>query len=143
MSLVLLWPLPSKWKSTFERRSLASFFPRSFPQRGTSGVFYKDCGEKIKAAIKDPSSADKNLRYFIKKSGFQILNIPSLGARDVLVVPAKQQVGLRNVGRQLSIIGYKHGEQLHRMKEHMFFAQFTSIVVVLKDVFMAQIQLQA
>eukprot|EP00731_Ephydatia_muelleri_P025186 Em0017g269a len=60
--------------------------------RRTSGVFYKDCGEKIKAAIKDPSSADKNLRYFIKKSGFQILNIPSLGARDVLVVPAKQQV---------------------------------------------------
>ena len=93
MSLVLLWPLPSKWKSAFERRSLASFLPRSFPQRGTSGVFYKDCGEKIKAAIKDPSSADKNLRYFIKKSGFQILNIPSLGARDVLVVPAKQQVG--------------------------------------------------
>ena len=119
MSLVLLWPLPSKWKSTFERRSLASFFPRSFPQRRTSGVFYKDCGEKIKAAIKDPSSADKNLRYFIKKSGFQILNIPSLGARDVLVVPAKQQVGLRNVGRQLSIIGYKHGEQLPQRNHYI------------------------
>ena len=58
---------------------------------------------------------------------FKSLNIPSLGARDVLVVSAKQQVGLRNVGRQLSIIGYKHGEQLHRMKEHMFIAQCTYI----------------
>eukprot|EP00731_Ephydatia_muelleri_P001987 Em0001g1987a len=44
----------------------------SSTKRGTSGVFYKDFGEKIKAAIKDLSSADKNLRYFIKKSGFQI-----------------------------------------------------------------------
>ena len=66
----------------------------SSTNRGTSGVFYKGLGEKIKAAIKDPSSVDKNLRFFVKKSGFQILNIPSLGARDVLVVPAKQQVGL-------------------------------------------------
>ena len=70
-------------------------------KRGTSGVFCKDFGEKIKAAIKDTSSADKNLRFFIKKSGFQILNIPSLGARDVLVVPAKQQVGLIMVGNSL------------------------------------------
>ena len=60
----------------------------------TSGVFYKDFGDKIKAAIKDPSSVDNNLRFFVKKSGFHILNIPSLGARDVLVVPAKQQLGL-------------------------------------------------
>ena len=59
--------------------------------RGTSGVFYKDFGDKIKAAIKDPSSVDKNLRFFVKKSGFQISNIPSLGARDVLVVPANSR----------------------------------------------------
>ena len=60
--------------------------------RGTSGVVYKDFGDKIKTAIKDPSAVDKNLRFFVKKKGFQILNIPSLGARDVLVVPAKEQV---------------------------------------------------
>ena len=78
----------------------------SSTNRGTSGVFYKDFGDKIKAAIKDPSSVDKNLRFFVKKSGFQILNIPSLGARDVLVVPAKQQVGLTVMligGRRLSM----------------------------------------
>ena len=60
-------------------------------ERGTSIVVYKDLGDKIKTAIKDPSSVDKNLRFFVKK-GFQILNIPSLGGRDVLVVPVKEQV---------------------------------------------------
>ena len=49
-----------------------------------SGVFYKNFGEKIKAAITDQSSADKNLCFFVKKSAcFQILKIPSLGARGV------------------------------------------------------------
>ena len=62
--------------------------------RGTSGVVYKNVGDKIKTAIKDPSSVDKNLRFFVKKKGFQILNIPSLGARDVFVVPVKEQVFL-------------------------------------------------
>ena len=66
--------------------------------RGTSGIFTKTLERSL-------SSADKNLCFFVKKSGFQILNILSLGARDVLNVPAKQQVGLRNDGRQLSIIG--------------------------------------
>ena len=60
--------------------------------RGNSVVVYKDLGDKIKTAIKDPSSVDKNLRFFVKKKGFQILNIPSLGGRDVLVVPVKEQV---------------------------------------------------
>ena len=72
------------------RTFLAEKFP--FVKRGTSGVFHKEFGDKIKAAIKDPSSADKNMRFFVKKKGFQILNIPSLGARDVLVIPVKEQV---------------------------------------------------
>ena len=41
--------------------------------RGTSGVVYKDLGDKIKTAMKDPSSVDKNMRFFVKKKGFQIL----------------------------------------------------------------------
>ena len=85
-----------KWKCTLERRNLASFFPRSSPPLIGEQVasFTKTFGEKIKAAIKDPASVDKNLRFFVKKSGFQILNIPILGARDVLVVPAKQHAGI-------------------------------------------------
>eukprot|EP00731_Ephydatia_muelleri_P000988 Em0001g988a len=34
------------------------------------------------------------MRFFVKKKGFQILNIPSLGARDVLVIPVKEQIDL-------------------------------------------------
>ncbi|KAL5475764.1 hypothetical protein EMCRGX_G025614 [Ephydatia muelleri] len=93
-------------------RVSVSFEKFSSTNRGTSGVFYKDFGDKIKAAIKDPSLVDKNLRFFVKKSGFQILNIPSLGARDVLVVPAKQQglednTALDKYRRDLLHAGYK------------------------------------
>ena len=70
------------------------FLSDKFSSTNRASFTKTSIGDKIKAAIKDPSSVDKNLRFFVKKSGFQNLNIPSLGARDVLVVPAKQQVGL-------------------------------------------------
>ena len=75
-----------------------AFLSQKFPpgsMRGTSGVYYEEFGDRIRAAIKDPSSADKNLRYYVKNN-FQLLNLPSLGARDVLVVPAKEQVIFAN-----------------------------------------------
>ena len=80
------------WSSI--ERKFRTFLAEKFPsvKKGTSGVFHKEFGDKIKAAIKDPSSVDKNSRFFVKKKGFQILNIPSLGARDVLVIPVKEQV---------------------------------------------------
>ena len=72
-------------------KEFRTFLAEKFPsvKRGTSGVFHKEFGDKIKAAIKDPLSVDKNMRFFVR---FQILNIPSLGARDVLVIPVKEQV---------------------------------------------------
>ena len=78
----------------YDREEFGAFLAEKFSSndRGTSGVVYRDLGDKIKTVIKDPSSVDKNLRFFVKKKGFQILNIPSLGARDVLVVPVKEQV---------------------------------------------------
>ena len=60
-------------------------------KRGPSGVFYKAFGDKVKATIKDPSCADKHLSCFVKKTMLQLLEIPGLGAHDVLVVPAKEQ----------------------------------------------------
>ena len=77
------------------------FLSQKFPpgsMRGTSGVYYEEFGDRIRAAIKDPSSADKNLLYYVKKNNFQLLNLPRLGARDVLVVPAKKQVIFANSG---------------------------------------------
>ena len=59
-----------------------------------------------------------------------ILNIPSLGARDVLVVPAKQQVGLT----VMLVVG--DCRCVH------FIAQYVK-VVVFKHAFKAHIQLLA
>jgi hypothetical protein len=75
-------------------REFTAYLSETFPSstRGTSGVFHKDFGEKIIGALKDLSSVDKNLRFFVRKHKFKILNLPSLGAHDVLVVPTKHQV---------------------------------------------------
>ena len=82
--------MANKHATDFQAFLSQKFRPGS--KRGTSGDYYEEFGDRIRAAIKDPSSADKNLRYYVKKNNFQLLNLPSLGARDVLVVPAKEQV---------------------------------------------------
>ena len=74
----------------FEEFTLQKFPPDS--KKGTSGVYHRDFGDRVRAAINDPSSADKSLRFFVKKTRLQLLDLPSLGAHDVLVVPAKEQV---------------------------------------------------
>ena len=83
-----------------QRKDFEEFLLQKFPpnsKRVTSGVFHRDFGDKVKTVIKDPSSADKNLRFFVKKTKLQLLDLPSLGARDVLVVPAKDQVSLLRI----------------------------------------------
>ena len=84
--------MADKHAADFQVFLLQKFPPDS--KRGTSGVFYQKFRDRIRAAVIDPSSADKNLHYFVKKNKFQLLDLPSLGARDVLVVPAKEQVSL-------------------------------------------------
>lgn len=44
-------------------KEFRTFLAEKFPsvKRGTSGVFHKDFGDNIKAALKDPSSVDKNI----------------------------------------------------------------------------------
>ena len=41
-------------------------------------------------AIKEPAKVYKNLRFSVKKHGFQLLNLQSIGSSDILVVPAKE-----------------------------------------------------
>lgn len=75
-------------------KTLTSFLKSDSPQiirGGTSGVFYKEFGEKVKDSIKHPSTAEKHLRFYVKKNKLNLLNLPSLGARDVLVVPVKEK----------------------------------------------------
>ena len=68
---------------------ISSKFP-SDGKRGTSGVLHAAFGEKVKSCLRDPSSVDKNFRFLVKKRGFQLLDLPSLGLKDVLVV-ARQE----------------------------------------------------
>ena len=62
-------------------------FPPAASKRSTSGVVYAAFGKKVATCLKDPTASDKNFRFWVKKRGFQLLNLPSLGAQDVLVVP--------------------------------------------------------
>ena len=55
-------------------------------KHGTSGVLHVVFGEKVKSCLCDPSSVDKNLWFLVKKREFQLLDLPSLGLKDVLVV---------------------------------------------------------
>ena len=73
--------------------SFNSFLTERFPpdgKRGTSGVIRAALGERIIRVLKDPTAGDKNLRFYVKKHKFQLLDLSSLGVQEVLVVPVKQ-----------------------------------------------------
>ena len=59
-------------------KEFAAFLMEMLPPgvRGTSGVYWQEYGEKITATIKDPSSSDKNLRYFVKTTSTNSLTSP-------------------------------------------------------------------
>ena len=63
---------------------------RKFPpeqKRSTSGVIYAAFGEKIKKCLKNPEVFSKEFRHYVKKKNFRVFEIPSIGLKDVLVIP--------------------------------------------------------
>ena len=76
--------------AAFEQYISSKFPNDGNSKRGTSGVLHAAFGEKVKSCLRDPSSVDKNFRFLVKKRGFQLLDLPSLGLKDVLVV-ARQE----------------------------------------------------
>ena len=78
-------------------KTFQSFLSERFPpdgKRHTSDVITATFGETIICALKNPAAADKSLRFYIKKHGFHLLGLPSLGVQ-VLVVPAKKDAEVR------------------------------------------------
>ena len=70
------------------------FVSERFPvdaKRGTSGVVRAAFAQKIIHALKDPAAVDKNLRFYVKKNGFRLLDMPSLGVHNVLVLPREDK----------------------------------------------------
>ena len=66
---------------------------RKFPpeqKRSTSGVIYAAFGKKIKKYLKNPEVFPKEFRHYVKKKNFRVFEIPSLGLKDVLVIPRSE-----------------------------------------------------
>ena len=80
------------------QESFHSFLLERFPpdaKRSTSAVIRASFDEMIVGVLKDPASADKSIRFFVKKHGFQLLNLPSLGVQEVLVVPVNEDTKVK------------------------------------------------
>ena len=82
------------WFDTADKhtRDFQAFLSQTFPP-GNKRVYYQQ------VAIKELSSADENLRCYMRKNNFQLLNLlqllKSFDARDILVVQAMEQVILQ------------------------------------------------
>ena len=59
-------------------------------KRTRSAVIRKKLAQKIINYLKGTDIGDKAFRHFVKNSGFKLLDLPSLGIRDALVVKLKQ-----------------------------------------------------
>ena len=57
-------------------------------KRGTSGAIRAAYADKIKQCLKNPA---KEFRYFVRKKKIRTFELPSLGLKDVLVIPRKQR----------------------------------------------------
>ena len=68
-------------------------------KQSTSGVILTEFGVRIINCLRNPSIVDKNFRLMVKKCGFKLMDIPSLGLKEVLValVKGKQQVRIQLV----------------------------------------------
>ena len=64
--------------------------PSVWREEKTSGVIRASFGARILNVLRDPASGDKNLLFYINKHKFPLLDLPTLGMKDVLVVPGQE-----------------------------------------------------
>ena len=72
---------------------LKELFPEE-AKRTRSGLINKKFADRIVQYLKYSSDEDKNFRYRVKSSKFELLDFSEAGLRDILVVkvPEKEQV---------------------------------------------------
>ena len=58
--------------------------------RDYSGVICAAYADKIKQRLKNPDKFSKGFRYFVRKKNFLTFELPSLGLKDVLVIPRSE-----------------------------------------------------
>ena len=78
----------TRMEERFEEHVRKKFPPDQ--KRGTSGVINVAFGEKIKNCLKNPELFSKEFRHYVKKKKFRVFEIPSLGLKDVLVLPRSE-----------------------------------------------------
>ena len=81
-------------KGSTAKSEFLKYLESSFPpdgKRSRSAVIYRTYHERILSHLRGSLDADKHFRYLVKKSGFCLLDLPTGGLRDVLVVPVKEE----------------------------------------------------
>lgn len=75
--------------------AFSEYIDESFPigaKRTRSALVRQSYADRIVRFLKDGSNEfDKNFRHLVKKSGFQLLDLPEAGLRDVLVVKISEE----------------------------------------------------
>eukprot|EP00731_Ephydatia_muelleri_P036285 Em0230g5a len=84
--------------------SFQEYIDSSFPvggKRTRSAVIRKEVAQRIVNHLKGTPDADGAFRHFVKKSGFALVDLQSVGIRDVLVVSVKEK-------NQIDLIDMRH-----------------------------------
>ena len=51
--------------------------------------------ERVVSYLKGKIDGDKKFRFYVKKKGFKLMDIPELSLHDVLVIPVKETQKVR------------------------------------------------
>ncbi|KAL5493961.1 hypothetical protein EMCRGX_G015214 [Ephydatia muelleri] len=89
--------------------SFQEYIDSSFPvggKRTRSAVIRKEVAQRIVNHLKGTPDADGAFRHFVKKSGFALVDLQSVGIRDVVSVKEKNQIDLIDM-RHLPHDGFK------------------------------------
>ena len=87
-----------KQPDTVSTEPFLQYLAEKFPEEGkrsTSGVIHQSFSKRIKDCLKDPSTAEKSFRFYVKKERFELLDLPNLDLSDVLVVPSSDAAQVR------------------------------------------------
>ena len=88
-------------KGTMTEAEFNRYLEERFPtdaKRSTNGIFRSSFGARIADIVRNPTAGDKNIRCYVKKHRFQLLDLPSLGMKDVLIVPRRTDQVLYTMG---------------------------------------------
>lgn len=75
-------------------QAFQEYLDEEFPvgaKRTRSAIIRRNYADRIVQFLKDTSGeSDKIFRHLVKRNGFQLLDLPEAGLRDVLVVKIKE-----------------------------------------------------